>query len=375
MGGVRFCCGYPMRKWPAGVRCGNAWQAGETPTQIGADVGATGKQVGNWIQWAKRKFASGGVWSNSGVEQRRRMLEQRNAGQSWEMLAEQYGITAKTASEYLRRARKEAQLGIGGDRPVAEPLLEWLSRLGEPFVRMSEAEFLGEAAAAMGHPVERKAVMLKLRFTDWRLKKGWLVRRNNGLPSARLSAKQREVRHQRTPLSGDETARRLQVLRRTQAGERPRHIAADLGVTSRKVRNWTCWARDYTGAIWEADQRMSRWRMLDMRNAGHPYGVISDAFSVAESTVSNELSKSRKEVEFDADGWGPPAEPLLDWLSELPPDWVGMRKQEFLGRAAEAMGHPMTVNVVNRKLAHSGWELRHGRRLVRCADTAMAEAA
>lgn len=92
------------------------WQAGVSPAWIGADMGVTGREIRHWIQWCKRKFAASKsvVWNEDSLRQRQRMLELRNAGQSWDLLAQQYGVTTKTKSEYLRRARKEAELGVGG---------------------------------------------------------------------------------------------------------------------------------------------------------------------------------------------------------------------------------------------------------------------
>lgn len=162
-------------------------------------------------------------------------------------------------------------------------------------------------------------------------------------------------------LPEDEVVRRLQLLARTQAGERPRQIAADLGVTSRQVRRWTAWARRHMGVSWEVDQRKRRRRMLEMRNAGYSYGVIADAFGISESMVGNALPIAWREAYADVDGWGPPAEPLLDWLRQLPlEDAAGMPEVDLLAQAEAAMGHPVAPRLLWRKLSREGWRIRMG---------------
>ena len=162
-------------------------------------------------------------------------------------------------------------------------------------------------------------------------------------------------------LPEDEVIRRLQLLARTQAGERPLQIAADLGVTSRQVRRWTAWARNHVRVSWAADQRKRRRRMLEMRNAGHSYGVIADAFGVSESMVGNALPIAWREAYADVDGWGPPAEPLLDWLRQLPlEDAAGDAGKGSAGAGGGCHGAPGGAAVAVAEVVAGGLADPHG---------------
>ena len=69
---------------------------------------------------------------------------------------------------------------------------------------------------------------------------------------------------------------------------------------------------------------------------------------------------------------GPVAEPLRDWLAELPADWAGMGKHDFLNWASLAMGYPVYTRSVGRQMFGTDWEFRRGRLARVALDTPLA---
>ena len=137
-------------------------------------------------------------------------------------------------------------------------------------------------------------------------------------------------------------------------------IAADLGVSSRQVRQWVDWAkRNFPPLEYDyapSDRMMlRRRRMLETRNAGRSVDWVAKRWGVSSATADNDLRRARADAKAYAVVWGPPAEPLLDWLLELPLDAAGWARQELLSQAASAMGHPVDFRHLRWKLAHTEW--------------------
>lgn len=106
-----------------------------------------------------------------------------------------------------------------------------------------------------------------------------------------------------------------------------------------------------------------RRRALELHKAGAPRAYIATQFGVSPNTVSYLI----RVAIYDAASsdpeqpLGPVAEPLLDWLAQLPHDWAGMDRREFLERGTAAMGHPVGAPVLLRKLSLSDWDVCNGR--------------
>ena len=153
---------------------------------------------------------------------------------------------------------------------------------------------------------------------------------------------------------------RRQAYERWAAGERPRHIAAEWGVTSREVRYWVEWYRRRLPAE-EADypaylRRRRRW-MLELRNAGHSYAEIGQRYGIGAQTALHGVRQAGREVGADEQV----VEPVLDWLRQrLAAEPSGLAPETLYAEVDAVMRHPVCRKLLRDKLLAAGWQVRGG---------------
>ena len=171
-------------------------------------------------------------------------------------------------------------------------------------------------------------------------------------------------------ISAADKAMRRSLLARYETGQTLADLAAELAVTESQV--WDC-------ISWAKSEQLRRRRALELRNRGMCNADIGQVLVILERLAGHlaaggAADAGRMDDPKVLSALGPVAEPLPDWLVQLPADWAGMCRQEFLIRASVAMGCPVHIRSLTRKMAQSSWEIQEGR-LARRADTAMPEAA
>ena len=310
------------------------WHQGETARDIAADLGFNSRQVRQWIDWAKQKFPppeSDYAPGDRMTLRRRRMLEARNAGRSVEWIAKRWGVSLSTADNDVRRARADAKADAVGWGPPAEPLLDWLRELPLDAAGWARHELLSQAASAMGHPVDFRHLLWKLRHTEWRCD-AYLYRVDDAQEAGRRFRLALLERRQGINLTGLE-------------------LAAEYGTSVKQIKAWLTAARRLVGQRVKGLPRGSRpdygkrRRALEMRNRGCSDAVVAQVLGVswvqAGSLVRGGQGDALRTDVAAIAALGPVAEPLRDWLRQLPADWAGMDKQEFHNRASLAMGYPV----------------------------------
>ena len=332
------------------------WQGGDRTQQIADDYDVRSQQIKYWLEWAKREFAPN--IADTAVDRlmrrRRRMLELRNAGWSREAIADYFGVSAATVKQDLMAA----SAGIKRDpvvwRPPAKPLLDRLHALPDDAAGMARHALLAQAGTAMGHTVDWRLLLWKMRDTDWLC--GEFLYRESDEETARRRFVQ-EVGVVMTLALRCPRWRQPMACRPCEPGLGGAGCGISVRIMFRRGRlrydSLLCVARRRRSGCrgWMLGRRR---RALELRNRGMCNADIGQVLGMPERLTGHlaagGAADARRVDDPKVPALGQVSEPLLDWLGQLPVDWAGMRRQEFLIRASVAMGYPVHIRSVTRKL-------------------------
>ena len=178
-------------------------QAGETESELADAYGVTLYQVRTTLVRARAEVGAVAAlsrltdgrraWAVGQIRRRRLALELRNAGAPRSYVAEQLGVTTCMVTYLTNMGRWDAASSDPerAGKPVAEPLLDWLAGVPADWVGMPADDFVAQAVAAMGHPVERYALCRMMAPLGYGFRRGRLARRDTDAapaPAARAVA-------------------------------------------------------------------------------------------------------------------------------------------------------------------------------------------